>query len=186
MSLSAGDVVVDVACGTGINFSLIEKAITDSGRLIGVDVSPEMLREADARVVSRGWRNVTLINASAEAAEIHATVDAFLFSFAHDVLQSPRALRNLFRHARKGARVAACGIKWAPYWSFPLNFFVFQIAGQYHVVHEGLSKPWAHLAAFVPGLQIKLEALETIYVAHGMLAQGARAGGTNRRERRRG
>jgi len=178
LHLGAGDVVVDVACGTGINFPLIEQGIAHTGHLIGVDVSPEMLREAHIRVVSHGWTNVTLINAPAEEAQIHQTVDAFLFSFAHDVLQSPRALRNLFQHARRGARVAACGIKWAPWWSFPSNLFVFQIAQQYHVVHEGLSKPWGHLTAFVSNLEIRLMAFETIYMACGTVT-----GGVNNRVR---
>jgi hypothetical protein len=63
-------------------------------------------------------------------------------------------------------------------WSFPLNFFVSQIAGQYHVVHEGLSKPWEHLTAFVSNLEIKLEAFETIYVVWGAVSEVGRAAET--------
>jgi ubiquinone/menaquinone biosynthesis C-methylase UbiE len=169
LHLSAGDAVVDVACGTGSNFPLIEQEIRHTGHLIGVDLSPEMLRQARARVVSHGWTNVTLINAPAEEVQIHDTVNAFLFSFAHDVLQSSYALRNLLQYATPGTSVAACGIKWAPWWNLPLNLLIFQIARQYHTLHAGLSEPWGHLAAFVSNLEIKLRAFEMVYVACGTL-----------------
>jgi ubiquinone/menaquinone biosynthesis C-methylase UbiE len=35
LGLASGDTVVDVACGTGVNFPLIEERIGPSGRLIG-------------------------------------------------------------------------------------------------------------------------------------------------------
>lgn len=167
LHLGPGDVVVDVACGTGSNFPLIEQRIGETGHLVGVDLSPEMLRQAHARVASHGWTNVTLINASAEEARIDAAVDAFLFSFAHDVLQCPPALRNLFRHATPDARVAACGIKLAPWWNIPLNFLVLHTAQQCHTMDAGLSEPWEHLSTFVPDLEISLTAFGTVYVASG-------------------
>jgi len=167
LRLEAGDVVVDVGCGTGSNFPFIESAIGETGRLMGIDLSPEMLEQARARAAAKSWTNVTLINTSAEEAHIGEEADALLFSFTHDVLQSPRALRNIFRHAKRGARVAACGIKWAPWWSFPLNYFVWQLASQYQTTYEGLSRPWARLADFVPDLDVRLRAFGTVYVASG-------------------
>ena len=170
LHLRTGSVVVDAACGTGGSFPLIEEEIGPTGCLVGVDLTPEMLRKARARITSHGWGNVTLINAAVEEAYIDETVDAFLFSFAHDVLQSPRALRNLFQHARPGARVAACGIKLAPWWNVPLNFSVMQIAQQYHSVQEGLSEPWSHLRAFVPNLEIRSQVFDMVYMASGTLS----------------
>ena len=35
LGLRAGDTVVDVACGTGLNFPMLEKAIGPGGRIIG-------------------------------------------------------------------------------------------------------------------------------------------------------
>ena len=37
-----GDAVLDVACGTGLSFPLLEEAIGPAGRLVGVELSPEM------------------------------------------------------------------------------------------------------------------------------------------------
>ena len=47
---AAGDTVVDVACGTGQNFPLIEQAIGSEGRIVGVDLTDAMLAQAQQRV----------------------------------------------------------------------------------------------------------------------------------------
>jgi ubiquinone/menaquinone biosynthesis C-methylase UbiE len=167
LHLKSGDAVVDVACGTGSNFAAIEQGIGQSGRLIGIDLSEEMLQRARARVVLHGWTNVTLINAAIEQVYIDAVADALLFSFAHDVLQSPHALHNLFKYAGPDARVAACGIKLPPMWNMLPAFFIFQIARYYHTMPSGLSKPWMHLIAFISNPEIQLRAFETIYIVHG-------------------
>jgi ubiquinone/menaquinone biosynthesis C-methylase UbiE len=60
LDLRPGARVLDVACGTGANFALIERRIGPSGTLIGVDLTPQMLGRARARVARAGWSNVTL------------------------------------------------------------------------------------------------------------------------------
>jgi demethylmenaquinone methyltransferase/2-methoxy-6-polyprenyl-1,4-benzoquinol methylase len=61
LRLTPGATVVDVACGTGFNFPLIEQRIGPSGRLIGVDLTTAMLGRARARVECAGWSNVELV-----------------------------------------------------------------------------------------------------------------------------
>jgi ubiquinone/menaquinone biosynthesis C-methylase UbiE len=60
LDLRPGARVLDVACGTGANFALIEQRIGPSGDLVGVDVTPQMLDHAGARVARAGWSNVRL------------------------------------------------------------------------------------------------------------------------------
>src|SRR5207249_3037114 len=43
LELRQGDDVLDVGCGTGLSFPLIEERIGAEGRLIAVDLSPDML-----------------------------------------------------------------------------------------------------------------------------------------------
>jgi ubiquinone/menaquinone biosynthesis C-methylase UbiE len=69
----------------------LRECVGTAGRIVGIDLSPDMLEIAAQRMRSHGWENVTLIEASVDEAEIPATADAALFSFTHDVLQSPRA-----------------------------------------------------------------------------------------------
>ena len=63
--LEPGDVVLDMACGTGLNFPFVEAAIGSEGLLIGLDYSPGMLARAERKVKRMGWGNVRLIRADA-------------------------------------------------------------------------------------------------------------------------
>jgi ubiquinone/menaquinone biosynthesis C-methylase UbiE len=40
---ASGSVVLDMGCGTGLNFVGLEEAIGPRGRLIGIDLSSDML-----------------------------------------------------------------------------------------------------------------------------------------------
>ncbi|MFB5635969.1 MAG: class I SAM-dependent methyltransferase [Nitrosopumilus sp.] len=61
LELSKGDTVVELGCGTGLNFSLILDKIGDEGKLIGVDITDKMLDQAKKRANGRGWKNVELV-----------------------------------------------------------------------------------------------------------------------------
>lgn len=167
LALRPGDTVLDVACGTGKSFPLLAERIGPRGRIIGIDLSPEMLAIARARAEAAGVANVTLIAASMERAPIPAPVDAILFCYTHDVLQSPPALANIFAAARPGARVACTGMKGFPWWLAPLNLVVLFKARGYVTTLGGLSAPWRNLVGHVPGLQV-----ESIYGGLAYVAAG--------------
>jgi ubiquinone/menaquinone biosynthesis C-methylase UbiE len=82
LGLEPGDSVVDIACGTGLNFSLIEQAIGPQGRIVGVDLTDAMLAQAQRRVETNGWSNVSLVHADAAEFEFPAEVDAILSTYA--------------------------------------------------------------------------------------------------------
>ena len=67
LRLEAGDVVLDIACGTGLNFPFIEAAIGSEGLLIGLDFSSGMLAKARRKAERREWTNVRLIQADARS-----------------------------------------------------------------------------------------------------------------------
>jgi acyl dehydratase/ubiquinone/menaquinone biosynthesis C-methylase UbiE len=171
LRLQPGDVVLDVGCGTGLNFEPIQAAIGPRGRLIGIEPSPEMLAIARARVEEAGWANVTLLEASAEEAAIPGPVDAVLLAFTHDVVQSPEALANVLGQARAGGRVAAAGPKWTAF-APQLNPLVWQVARQYVTTFEGFRRPWAELARAVPDLTVEEGFFGCVYVAWGALPAG--------------
>ena len=137
LGLEPGDVVLAVGCGTGLSFPLILARIGLTGQLVGIDLSPEMLAQARQRVEARGWPNVTLIESAADEVDIPIRADAALFHFTNDILRSPQALDNVFRHVKLGGRVAAAGDKWAPWWAFPVNLYVWAIARQYVTTFQG-------------------------------------------------
>jgi S-adenosylmethionine-diacylgycerolhomoserine-N-methlytransferase len=53
--------VMDIGCGTGLNFELILDAIGNEGTLIGIDSSSKMLNRALQKVHRNNWENVLLL-----------------------------------------------------------------------------------------------------------------------------
>lgn len=168
LGLAPGDRVLDVACGTGLSFPLLVEGVGLAGRVVGVEVSPEMMARARARVAAAGWANVDLVEAPVEAATLQGAFDAVLFHYTHDVLQSPRALDNIFAHVRPGARIAVAGVKHPPPWLFPLRLLRLWKAGPYVTTYRGLDRPWAPLERYVRALQVQSLMFGTNYVARAL------------------
>jgi ubiquinone/menaquinone biosynthesis C-methylase UbiE len=107
LGLRPGDVVVDLACGTGLNFALLEERIGPEGRIVGVDLTDAMLAQAMQRVEANGWDNVTLVQSDAAAFEFPSEVDAILSTYA--LTQVP-GCREVVAH---GAAALSDGGRWA-------------------------------------------------------------------------
>lgn len=167
LQLEPGQVVLDVGCGTGLDFGLIQERVGATGQIVGVDLSPDMLEVARARVRSEGWDNVTLIESAAEVAEFPVTAEAAMFGFTHDVLQSPPAVANVVSHLAAGARVASVGAKYGARWNVIVNFLVRRAARPYMTTFRGMERPWRELERYAGELQSKDLALGGAYVAWG-------------------
>ena len=167
LELRPGETVLDVACGTGLSFPLLREGIGETGRIVGVELSPDMLALARERCVREGWRNVTLIESAMETADLQGPVDAILFNFTHDVLRSPAALERILAAARPGTRVAVAGMKLAPWWLAPLNAVVRAQARPYMTTFEGLARPWDLLEAYLEGFERETVLFGTGYIGWG-------------------
>jgi len=168
LRLAPGDKVLDAACGTGAALEGISRAVAPEGCVVGVEMCPQMIAQARRRVRALGLRDVTLIEAPLEEAAIPGPVDAVLFSYAHDVLRSPRALENVCKSARPGARVAAVGAKLYPPALSLLNFWVRWRIRHYVSTLEGLEAPWSLLAGYVPDFAVaEVTLLGSGYVGGG-------------------
>jgi SAM-dependent methyltransferase len=165
-----GEVILDVGCGTGLNFAAIEEGIGPRGRLIGIEPSPEMLALAGERVEAEGWGNVSLIGAAAEDAAVPATADGALLCGVHDVMRSGPALANVLAHVREGGRVVAGGPKWTPWWrpgSAALNLTTWGSNRDCVTTFEGFDRPWSGLATMVGDLEVEELCLGAAYIAAG-------------------
>lgn len=146
LKLKPGETVMDVGCGSGFSFAPILDAIGPAGKLLAFDHSPELLRIAEGRIADAGWKNVVLIESTAEAARFDASPSALLFSYVHDVLQSEAALDNLLGQAAPGARMALCGTKLLPWWGWPVNVYLY-VTHRHYITNrnENFGKPWASI-----------------------------------------
>lgn len=78
LGLKKGDTVLDLACGTGLNFSYLQEAIGPEGKLIGFDHSKEMLHSAEQKINQNQWKNVELRQGNAAELSLENKVDAVL------------------------------------------------------------------------------------------------------------
>ena len=106
LQLRCGAHVVDVACGTGLNFSLLQEQIGPEGRIVGVDLTDAMLAQAQQRVEANGWSNVSLVQADAAAFEFPSEVDAILSTYA--LTQVPECREVV----ANGAAALSAGGRW--------------------------------------------------------------------------
>jgi ubiquinone/menaquinone biosynthesis C-methylase UbiE len=107
LGLRPGATVVDMACGTGLNFALIERAIGPRGRLIGVDLTDAMLAHAQHRVEANGWSNVSLVQSDAVGFEFPAGIDAIMSTYALSQVPDSAAV------IAHGAAALSEGGRWA-------------------------------------------------------------------------
>jgi demethylmenaquinone methyltransferase/2-methoxy-6-polyprenyl-1,4-benzoquinol methylase len=82
LGLRPRDSVIEIACGTGLNFPLIEKVVGPDGRIVGVDLTDAMLARAQDRIETNGWSNISLVQADAAYFEFPTGVDAILSTYA--------------------------------------------------------------------------------------------------------
>lgn len=155
LDLKRGHSVIDVGCGTGLSFPLLEEAVGSEGRIIGIDQSPDMLAKARERTYLSGWANVALIQSSVEDADIQGEVDAALFALSQDIMRSPAAVGNVVDHVKSGGRIAVVGVTWAPWWALPFNVYQWFTLRRGATTYEGLGRPWSHLEMLIPRLQVK-------------------------------
>lgn len=155
LELKFGDTVLDVGSGSGLSFSELERWIGSEGRIIGIEQSQEQLAAARALAESQGWHNIGLIDSPAEEAEIPGEADAALFSFTHDIMRTPRALLNVLAHLKAGGRIAAIGLKWAPFWRPLTNWRAWRGTKNFVTTFEGFRKPWSLLEKSVSSLEIE-------------------------------
>lgn len=168
LGLALGASVLDVGCGTGLSFGLLEDAVGPYGRIVGIEQSPDMLALAQERTDAQGWTNVTLVHAPADTARITGHADAAVFHFTHDILRQPEAIANVLRHLKPGAHVVATGLQWAAPWAWPVNLAVLGAALYSVTAMEGLGEPWSGLAAQMGGLDVRTTWMGGVYIATGV------------------
>jgi demethylmenaquinone methyltransferase/2-methoxy-6-polyprenyl-1,4-benzoquinol methylase len=106
LRLRPGATVVDLACGTGQNFPMVEQAIGPEGRIVGVDLTDAMLAQAERRTEENGWSNVSLVQADATGYAFPGEIDAILSTYAFSHLPGYGGLIS------RGAEALTGGGRW--------------------------------------------------------------------------
>ena len=106
LELRPGDTVVEVGCGTGLNFDLLQQAVGPDGKIIGIDISEGMLDRARTLVRAKGWENVELICCSVSDFEFPDGIDGIM---ATGVLTYEPEFDKVIE---RGTRALSSGRRW--------------------------------------------------------------------------
>jgi SAM-dependent methyltransferase len=169
VGLQGGETVLDLACGSGLSFGLLEEAIGPSGKIVGVELSADMLGRAREKIIHHRWENVVLIHANAEEMDLPpASVDAVLAFYAYDVMLSRRAVERAVRALRPGGRFVSAGprvVAGSRGWLVnPLTRSVARVAAAQPLV----ARPWKELEDVLGPLSVEEHWWGASYLAYGV------------------
>lgn len=82
LNLEYGDTVVEIGCGTGLNFRFLRDRVGAKGKIIGVDLTTEMLAAAGRRIERNKWTNIELVQCDAGDYSFPEHVDGIISTFA--------------------------------------------------------------------------------------------------------
>jgi demethylmenaquinone methyltransferase/2-methoxy-6-polyprenyl-1,4-benzoquinol methylase len=107
-SLKPGDSVLVFCCGTGLDFPHILDKVGSDGRIVGVDLSSDMLDKARERITRNNWDNIRLIQDDVTSIEgiSEEPFDAGVCTLGMSIIPDYKAAYSkLVSHVRRNGEV---------------------------------------------------------------------------------
>ncbi len=169
LALDAGDTVVDLGCGTGLNIAYLEQVVGSEGRVIAVDLTPEMLAEASRRVEAYGWGNVHLVQADLASYAFPEGLAGALSSFAITLVpEYDQVIQTCASALRPGGRLAILDLREPEHWPKPLLQFAAWLNKPYGVSLDLAERhPWESVRRHLREIEFRQLYLGGMYISVG-------------------
>ena len=169
LHLAPGDTLIEIGCGTGLNFALAQEQIGPEGHIIGVDQSPEMLAQARQRVERHGWHNVDLVECAGADYEFPSGIDGILSTLA--LTLEPQYQQVIARGAdalRPGHRWVVLDLKVPSSWLRHLAPFLVFLVRPFAVSMELAKRhPWEAMEKYLSNVSVRELFFGFAYIASG-------------------
>jgi len=171
LGLQPGATIVEIGCGTGLNFRLLRESIGPSGRLIGVDLSTDILEQARQRIAANGWSNIELVHARGAEYDFPSSVDAVFSTFALSL--EPRFDEVIAKAAMAlmaGGRFVLLDLRMPDNWLHNLAPVLVWLVRPFAVSLEVAKRqPWKSLQRYFPQYSYQEGYLGLVYIAIGQM-----------------
>jgi demethylmenaquinone methyltransferase/2-methoxy-6-polyprenyl-1,4-benzoquinol methylase len=169
LSLQRGNCVIELGCGTGLNFPFLMEQIGPEGRLIGIDLTPGMLDIARERVERSGWKNVELVQSDIVAydfqEEINGVLATGLFGY---IPEYERVIRAAYQSLVPGGHLSILDGKQPenlPSWLFKI---VLKLGGPFGYTPEYFNvRPWESVERYFKETSFETKYGGMIYILSG-------------------
>jgi demethylmenaquinone methyltransferase/2-methoxy-6-polyprenyl-1,4-benzoquinol methylase len=165
LALDPGDTVLELACGTGINFPQYQKYIGPTGRIIGVDITDAMLEQAQKRVAKNQWKNVTLIQHDASIYLPASKVDRVISTYALSIFpDTKKTLENIEKMLVPGGRLTLLELQIPPRWPVWFSSIAVDLMRPFAITDEWVDeKPWETIRKIMQELFFNIDEEEQYF-----------------------
>jgi demethylmenaquinone methyltransferase/2-methoxy-6-polyprenyl-1,4-benzoquinol methylase len=171
LNLNCGDTVLDLACGSGLNFKYLQEKVGEEGKIIGLDYSSKMLEVARRKIEGNNWNNVKLIREDAANFDLDEDVDGVLCTWAMvSIPDYIGALKNSIDVLKEGGKYVVLDFKENPGYAGKILNPIYRAI--FSATHQDITRtPWKEMKKYLEDVEIEEfpfgSILGTVYIAHG-------------------
>ncbi|UCD78236.1 MAG: methyltransferase domain-containing protein [Desulfobacterales bacterium] len=169
LALNSGDVVVEVGCGTGLNFGPLRNKVGPEGKIVGLDLTFDMLSVAKQRIEDKGWKNISLIQCDAASYDFSLHLDGIISTFAITLMpEYDQIIKKGSAALSPGKKLVVLDFKMPAKWPIWLIKLFVILTRPFGVTLDLADRhPWESIGRYLDSLKVETFYCDAIYIAAG-------------------